>query len=141
MVEVCRALVLEENQVESAEARGVGEHVDLDDLATLDPEAEDDAAVRPGSTRLRRFRRRAPVAQTGRAPRRCRPRPVRLALPPARPFVRPRRRLEHDVRVEQHDEWVEGCRYLGLDVLALAQALGTTTEEITAEQTLPAIAA
>ncbi len=33
MVEVCRALVLAENQIGSAEARGVGEHVDLDDLA------------------------------------------------------------------------------------------------------------
>ncbi len=32
MVEVCRVLVLEENQVESAETRGIGEHVDLDDL-------------------------------------------------------------------------------------------------------------
>src|SRR5918993_1183853 len=43
MVEVCRVLVLEENQVESAETRGIGEHVDLDDLAALYTEAEDDA--------------------------------------------------------------------------------------------------
>ena len=34
---------------------------------------------------------------------------------------------------EQHDEWAEGRRYLGLDVLARAQALGTTTEKVTAE--------
>jgi hypothetical protein len=31
--------------------------------------------------------------------------------------------------------------YLGLDVLARVQALGTTTEEVTAEQTVQAIAA
>ncbi len=37
------------------------------------------------------------------------------------------------VLAEQHDEWAEGRRYLGLDVLARAQALGTTTEEVTAE--------
>src|SRR5918998_4672164 len=43
MVEVCRVLVLEENQVESAETRGIGEHVDLDDLAALYTEAEGDA--------------------------------------------------------------------------------------------------
>jgi hypothetical protein len=43
MVEVCRALVLAENQIGSAEARGVGEYVDLDDLAALDPGAEDNA--------------------------------------------------------------------------------------------------
>ena len=45
------------------------------------------------------------------------------------------------VLAEQHDEWAEGRRYLGLDVLARAQDLGTTTEEVTAEQTLQAIAA
>ncbi len=45
------------------------------------------------------------------------------------------------VLAEQHDEWPEGRRYLGLDVLARAQDLGTTTEEVTAEQTLQAIAA
>jgi hypothetical protein len=43
MIEVCRVLVLEENQVESAETRGIGEYVDLDDLAALYTEAEDDA--------------------------------------------------------------------------------------------------
>jgi putative transposase len=42
-------------------------------------------------------------------------------------------RLVGAVLPEQHDEWAEGCRYLGLDVLARAQALGTTTEEVRAE--------
>jgi putative transposase len=36
-------------------------------------------------------------------------------------------RLVGTVLAEQHDEWAEGRRYLGLDVLARAQALGTTT--------------
>jgi putative transposase len=35
-------------------------------------------------------------------------------------------RLVGAVLAEQHDEWVEGRRYLGLDVLARAAAVGTT---------------
>jgi putative transposase len=42
-------------------------------------------------------------------------------------------RLVGAVLPEQHDEWAEGRRYLGLDVLARAQALGTTNEEVRAE--------
>ncbi|HEY8296171.1 MAG TPA: IS256 family transposase, partial [Micrococcaceae bacterium] len=30
---------------------------------------------------------------------------------------------------EQHDEWTEGRRYLGLDVLARSQQAGTTPEK------------
>jgi putative transposase len=36
------------------------------------------------------------------------------------------------VLAEQHDEWSEGRRYLGLDVLARAQGVDTThVEEVT----------
>ena len=39
-------------------------------------------------------------------------------------------RLVGAVLAEQHDEWVEGHRYLGLDVLASAQTT-TRTQEVT----------
>jgi putative transposase len=50
-------------------------------------------------------------------------------------------RLVGAVLAEQHDEWAEGRRYLGLDVLAKSQAVDTATEEVTNELTLQAITA
>jgi transposase-like protein len=49
-------------------------------------------------------------------------------------------RLVGAVLAEQHDEWAEGRRYLGLDVLARSQAVNTT-QEVTDELTLQAITA
>jgi len=50
-------------------------------------------------------------------------------------------RLVGAVLAEQHDEWAEGRRYLGLDVLAKSQAVDTTREEVSDELTLQAITA
>jgi transposase-like protein len=50
-------------------------------------------------------------------------------------------RLVGAVLAEQHDEWAEGRRYLGLDVLARAQAVDTGTQEVTEELTIQAITA
>ena len=48
-------------------------------------------------------------------------------------------RLVGALLAEQHDEWAEGRRYLGLDVLTRSQTL--TTEEATTELTLQALTA
>jgi putative transposase len=50
------------------------------------------------------------------------------------------------VLAEQHDEWAEGRRYLGLDVLARARLTTvpdttTGTEEVTTTDTIPALSA
>jgi hypothetical protein len=45
-------------------------------------------------------------------------------------------RLASAVLAEQHDEWIEGRRYLGLDVLTRSRAT-TTTETHPAEQEEP----
>jgi putative transposase len=51
-------------------------------------------------------------------------------------------RLVGAVLAEQHDEWAEGRRYLGLDVLARSQAIDTAAgEEVTHELTIQAITA
>ena len=50
-------------------------------------------------------------------------------------------RLVGAVLAEQHDEWVEGRRYLGLDVLARSQAITSTEQEATDQLTLQALTA
>ena len=49
-------------------------------------------------------------------------------------------RLIGAVLAEQHDDWAESRRYLGLDALTTSQAVGTIkTEEVTTE--IPALSA
>jgi putative transposase len=55
-------------------------------------------------------------------------------------------RLVGAVLAEQHDEWTEGRRYLGLDVLARCRIrpipdTADTDEEVTAQPTIPALSA
>jgi transposase-like protein len=50
-------------------------------------------------------------------------------------------RLVGAVLAEQHDEWAEGRRYLGLDVLAKSQAVSITNDEEATEPDLKALTA
>ena len=50
-------------------------------------------------------------------------------------------RLVGAVLAEQHDEWTEGRRYLGLDVLARCRIRPVTDSTATEEVTIPALSA
>jgi putative transposase len=50
-------------------------------------------------------------------------------------------RLVGAVLAEQHDEWAEGRRYLGLDVLTRSQAVATTNDEEVSEPAFQALTA
>jgi putative transposase len=50
-------------------------------------------------------------------------------------------RLLGAVLAEQHDEWAEGRRYLGLDVLARSHAVDTAVAEEVSEPGLQALTA
>jgi hypothetical protein len=61
------------------------------------------------------------------------------------PVARPHRRwpgLVGAVLAEQHDEWAEGRRYLGLDILARSRiTLAPGATEVTPDKNLPALSA
>lgn len=50
-------------------------------------------------------------------------------------------RLVGAVLAEQHDEWAEGRRYLGLDVLSRAQAVDATAKEVPTDLQIQALTA
>ena len=50
-------------------------------------------------------------------------------------------RLVGAVLAERHDEWAEGRRYLGLDVLAKSQAIDAATAEEVTEPVIQALTA
>lgn len=52
-------------------------------------------------------------------------------------------RLVGAVLAKQHDEWIEGRRYLGLDVLARSRSNSQSAETVTepAEEVTPALTA
>jgi len=50
-------------------------------------------------------------------------------------------RLVGAALAEQHDEWAEGRRYLGLDVLARSQAVDAAIDKEVSEPALPALTA
>ncbi len=50
-------------------------------------------------------------------------------------------RLVGAVLAEQHDEWIESRRYLGLDVLNRSRAVLTTSTKATSQPTTPALTA
>jgi putative transposase len=46
----------------------------------------------------------------------------------------PPRRIAEQRLAEQHDDWIETCRYLGLDVLAKARLTDDADTEATTEE-------
>jgi transposase-like protein len=50
-------------------------------------------------------------------------------------------RLVGAVLAEQHDEWIESRRYLGLDVLTRSRAVLATSDPTTSQPTTPALTA
>jgi putative transposase len=62
-------------------------------------------------------------------------------VPPSRHADGARIRLVGAVLAEQHDEWTEGRRYLGLDVLAKSRLTIMEGNPIPEEVTMPALTA